>query len=148
MRACLKRSGWGEGPPLSRCLLDGQGKTEEGSYRRIQGSGGMLLSNAEWTCQDGRITGGRFGWADSDICLWCCKSRQNREYLFKGCPAWRGEIEVLWKEAGRISGSRGTNGRVGDRTVEEQKGVRVLGMTSKSQAQLLCSTGPSDRADT
>ena len=43
----------------------------------------------------------RWGWMDSDRCLWCEKGRQSRELLFKECAAWTGETRKLWTEVGK-----------------------------------------------
>lgn len=49
----------------------------------------------------------KFGWIESDTCWWCMTARQTREHLFKECPAWKEEIEELWKEAGEAIASLG-----------------------------------------
>jgi ribonuclease HI len=37
-------------------------------------------------------------------CWWCPHPRQTREHLLKGCPRWRKEQRVLWKEVWKETG--------------------------------------------
>ena len=46
----------------------------------------------------------KYGWVESDVCWWCSNGRQSREHLFKECRTWKGEIRLLWKTIGDISG--------------------------------------------
>ena len=48
----------------------------------------------------------RWGWTESDVCLWCSDGRQSREHLFKECRAWTTEIKELWTAVGKASGRR------------------------------------------
>jgi len=37
-------------------------------------------------------------------CWWCPHPRQTREHLLKGCPKWRKQQRVLWKEVWKETG--------------------------------------------
>jgi len=66
-------------------------------------------------------------------CWWCPHPRQTREHLLKGCPKWRKQQKVLWKEVWEKTGGGRFRWKAHELFAEEECSQAVLEFLSTTE---------------